>query len=299
MAYSLRRPNKKTASDYFIDILAYTSATLVMIIAAYPFIYTFSCSISDPAAVLANKVLLLPVGFSTLAYRSILESGAIWGYYYNTIWYTVVGTALSVLVTCLTAYPLARKQFFARNFFMVYITLPMFIGGGLIPFFLVVVKMGLYNSRWSMIIPSMIAVYNLIICRTFFQGTPDELIDSARIDGCSHLRTLFSIVLPLSKAIIAVLIIFYGVGQWNSWFNAILFLTSDKYQPLQVYLRRVLLQMSPEALRNIMTSSRDQAMSYFQLKYAVVFVAIGPIIMIYPFFQKYFVKGVMIGSLKG
>jgi putative aldouronate transport system permease protein len=288
----------KTAIDYFIEVLSSVKVIIAAIVTLYPFIYTFSCSISRPDAVIANEVILWPVGFSTYAYQQIFDSNIIWRYYYNTLWYTLVGTFLSVLVTCITAYPLTRKNFFARNFFMMFVTLPMFISGGLIPFFIVVVKTGLYNSRWSMVVPSLIAIWNLIICRTFFQSVPEELIESAIVDGCSHLRVLFSIVMPVSKAVIAVLVIFYGVGQWNTWFNALLFLNNSDLQPLQIFLRRILIMLSPDVLSKIMANS-TLTLSFYQLKYAVVMVVVGPIIAIYPFLQKYFVKGVMIGSLKG
>jgi putative aldouronate transport system permease protein len=289
---------RKTGSDYLVDVVAYLTVGLATVVTLYPFIYTLSCSISNPDAVVRGQVLLWPIGFSLAAYREILASPAIWLNYYNTIWYTLVGTALNVVVTCMTAYPLSRRKFFARNFFMVLFTVPMFVGGGLIPFFLVVVKTGLYNSRWAMIVPGLVTVWYLIICRTFFQEIPEELIESATIDGSSPLRTLIRIVAPTSTAIIAVLVIFYGVGHWNSWFDAILFLPNSNLHPIQVYLRRILIQMSPELMRNF-TGKGEALFSVYQIKYAIAIVVIGPIIVIYPFLQKYFVKGVMIGALKG
>lgn len=291
---------KKTTSDYFIDSIAFITVTLAMIMTLYPFIYTFSCSISNTLEVLAGHVFLWPIGFSLEAYKRVLNNSEIWLYYWNTIQYTFAGTFLSVLFTCITAYPLSRKNFFARNFFTMYCTLPMFVSGGLIPYFLVVIHTGLYNNKLAMIIPSLIAVWNLIICRTFFMAIPEELIDSATVDGCSHFRILLNIVMPCSKAVIAVLVIFYGVGQWNSWFNAILFLPNTDLHPVQIYLRRVLLQLSPDLMSTLAGKTDANAMfSFFQIKYAVAMVVIGPIILIYPFLQKYFVKGVMIGSLKG
>lgn len=291
---------RKTFSDYAMDALAHVTVTIALIATLYPFVYTLSASISDPSAVLANKVVLWPVGFSLESYRMVFESNAIWTYYGNTLWYTGVGTLLSIIATCITAYPLALKHFFARKFFMGFVTIPMFISGGLIPYFLVVVNTGLYDSRWAMIIPSLISVFNLIICRTFFQSVPTEMTESAVIDGCSYVRVLFRIIMPLSKAVLAVLVIFYGVAQWNSWFNALLFLPDDAKQPVQMYLRRLLIQVSPDVLSKLVgDSSQSRVYSIFQLKYAVVMVVIGPIILVYPFLQKYFVTGVMLGSLKG
>lgn len=297
---NLRRRHawRKTASDYLVDVVAYLTVGFATVVTLYPFIYTFSSSISNPDAVIRGKVLLWPVGFSIAAYKEIFASAEIWRDYYNTLWYTLVGTFLNVFVTCITAYPISRRRFFARNFFMVLFTVPMFIGGGLIPFFLVVVKTGLYNSRWAMIIPGLVSVWNVIITRTFFQEIPEELIESATIDGSSPMRTLLRIVVPTSTAVIAVLVIFYGVGHWNDWFGAILFLPNSNLHPIQVYLRRVLIQMSPEMMRNF-TGKGESLFSVYQVKYAIAMVVIGPIIMIYPFLQRYFVKGVMIGALKG
>jgi putative aldouronate transport system permease protein len=293
-----RRRIRKTAGDYLVGAVAHIVVILAMIITLYPFLYALSSSISEPLAVLRGNVILWPVGFSLAAYKEILGSADIWRDYYNTLWYTVVGTALNVIVTCITAYPLSRRKFFARNFFMVLFTVPMFIGGGLIPFFLVVVNTGLYNSRLAMVIPGLISVWNLIICRTFFQLLPEELIESALMDGSTPLRTLLRIVVPTSTAIVAVLVIFYGVAHWNSWFDAILFLPNSNLHPMQVYLRRVLIQMAPETMRNF-TGRGENLFSVYQIKYAIAMVVIGPIVLIYPFLQKYFVKGVMIGALKG
>jgi putative aldouronate transport system permease protein len=300
MKAAIRKYRRISRDDVLMNSLSYFICSLAFFVTLYPFIFTLSASISAPEAVTAQKVFLWPVGFSLLAYNKIFESGIIWIYYGNTIYYTVVGTILSVFVTVITAYPLTRKRFPARNFWMRFITIPMFINGGLIPFYLVVVHTGLYNSRWAMIIPGLLSVYCVIVCCTFFKTIPEEVIESAVIDGCSHYKVLFKIILPLSKAVLAVLIISYGVGYWNSWFGAMLFLRDDNMQPLQIFLRRILVQLSPETLGKLIgISNQNYLLSFFQLKYAVIMVVIGPIILIYPLLQKYFVKGVMIGSLKG
>ena len=290
---------KRTTSDYFVDIVAFITVMSAVVITLYPFIYTLSCSISDPIAMARGDVILWPVGFSLLAYKTVFHSIEIWKHYYNTIWYTVVGTTLNVLVTTIAAYPLSRKKFFAREFCMIYITIPMFFGGGLIPLFILVVNLGLYNKRMAMILPGLISVWNLIICRTFFQSIPDDLIESSIIDGCSPMRTLFQIVMPVSKAIVAVLVIYYGIAHWNSYFNALIYLPDIKLHPIQIYLRRVLIKASPEMMAKVGQQMAEKTFSVFQIKYAVTMVVIGPIIAIYPFLQKHFVKGVMIGSLKG
>jgi putative aldouronate transport system permease protein len=290
---------KKTVDDYVVDTLAYVFVIFAALITIYPFLYTLSASISDPIAVIRGEVFIWPVGLSLDAYGKIFTSAEIWVYYYNTVWYTVIGTVLNVLFTALAAYPLSRRHFFGKRFFTVYVTIPMFFSGGLIPLFILVTKIGLYNQRMAMVLPGLIAVWNLIICRTFFQSIPEELTDSAKIDGCSPIRTLFSIVMPLSKAVLAVLVIYYGIGHWNSFIDALIFLPDARLHPIQIYLRRVLIQASPELMAKLGQSMGNRPLSVFQVKYAVAMVVIGPIILIYPFLQKYFVKGVMIGSLKG
>ncbi|MDD3410935.1 MAG: carbohydrate ABC transporter permease, partial [Eubacteriales bacterium] len=196
------------------------------------------------------------------------------------------------------AYPLSRVGFFLRRPVMKLITFTMFFSGGLIPLFIVVNKAGLYNSRWAVIIPYAVNTYNLIVCRTFFEGIPDSLIESARLDGANDVRILGSIVIPLSKAILAVLVLFYAVAHWNSYFPAMLFIPKTDLQPVQVYLIRVLIQ-DTEALAEEGTAGYSRALIVEQLKYAVIIVTVLPVAILYPFLQKYFVQGVMIGAIKG
>jgi putative aldouronate transport system permease protein len=232
------------------------------------------------------------------AYKLVFENPDVWRAYYNTIWYTLVGTTINVFMTVIGAYPLSRKNLIGRNFFTFFITFTMFFSGGLIPSFLLIKNLGLYNTRWAMVLPGAVSAWYIIIARTYFQSSiPDGLIDAAKIDGCNDISILFRIVIPLSAPIIAVLALFYAVGHWNSFFNALLYLPDKNLQPIQIYLVRVLIQASPELIGQIQDEFARSAY-FIQLKYAVIIITILPIICVYPFLQKYFVKGVMIGAIK-
>jgi putative aldouronate transport system permease protein len=282
------------------DTIVYTLVTLAAIVTLYPFIYVFSMSISRPEAVAAKEVFLWPVGFSTMAYDRVFANKTIWRSFGNSVWYTVVATAGNLLFTVLAAYPLSRPRFFARKFFTAVFVFTMFFWGGLVPFFVVVAKVGLYNSRWALVVPYLVETWYLVICRTFFQTLPEELYESAKIDGASEYRILARVTLPLSKQIIAVLALFYGISNWNGWFAAVLFLSDSKLHPIQVYLRSVLISgESAESMMSWAQLGRAAMLSFLQLKYALIIVASVPIILVYPFVQRYFEKGVMLGSLKG
>ena len=289
---------KARSSDILYDIVVYIVVTFVLLVTLYPFIYVLSMSISAPQAVVKGQVFLFPVGLDFSSYSVVFADKEILRYYYNTIWYTVLGTFLNVLFTAIMAYPLSKKQFFARNFFTLVIVITMFFGGGLIPTYILIVKLGLYGSRWAIILLPLIGVWNVIICRTFFQSLPEELFENARLEGASEGKILWEIVMPLSKPIIAVLTLFYGIGRWNDFFSALIFLPDSKLHPIQIYLRRVLIQASPELMQNSELVGQG-VLTMLQIKYAVIIATILPIIMLYPFLQKYFVKGVMIGALKG
>jgi putative aldouronate transport system permease protein len=255
-------------------------------------------SISSPEHVLQQDIWFLPKGFSVGAYKLVFENPDVWRAYYNTIWYTLVGTTINVFMTVIGAYPLSRKNLIGRNFFTFFITFTMFFSGGLIPSFLLIKNLGLYNTRWAMVLPGAVSAWYIIIARTYFQSSiPDGLIDAAKIDGCNDISILFRIVIPLSAPIIAVLALFYAVGHWNSFFNALLYLPDKNLQPIQIYLVRVLIQASPELIGQIQDEFARSAY-FIQLKYAVIIITILPIICVYPFLQKYFVKGVMIGAIK-
>lgn len=282
------------------DVVIYTTLLVCVIITLYPLIFTISMSISNPLAVARNEVYLLPKGFSLKSYQMVFEDKEIWLSYYNTIWYTVTGTVINVLITIISAYPLSRRRFFLRNKLMMMVVFTMFFSGGIIPLFILVSKLHLYNTRWAMIIPFVINTWNLIICITFFQGIPESIEEAASIDGASHYMILFKIFIPLSMPIIAVLVLFYAVGIWNSYFYSMLFLPNKDLQPLQIYLRKVLILANNDSLGTAhVTGGYERSMATIQLKYSVIIVSILPILCLYPFLQRYFVKGVMIGSLKG
>jgi putative aldouronate transport system permease protein len=291
---------RKTFEDAVFGVVIAVVITFVFVATLYPFIYVFSMSISDPGAVLRNEIFLWPKGFSLTSYRKVLNDTTIWRSYYNTVWYTAVGTVLNLFFTIMAAYPLSKKAFRARGFFTVLIVFTMFFSGGLIPFFILTVKLGIYATRLAIVIPGLIGTFNMIICRTFFQSLPEELFECARIEAAGEWRIVWSIVLPLSAPIVAVLALFYGVGHWNSWFPALLYLPDAKLHPIQLYLRRVLIQASLEVMQQFETGEQGRGVqAMLQIKYAVMVVAVLPITLMYPFLQKYFVKGVMIGALKG
>ena len=289
-----------TFEDVAFAIVVYVGITVAFVVTLYPFIYVFSMSISDPGAVLRREVFLWPKGLSLGAYRTVFEDETIWRSYFNTVWYTTVGTLLNLLFTIMAAYPLSKRKFSGRKFFTFLFVFTMFFSGGLIPSFVLIVKLGLYNNRWAIVLPPLIATFNLIICRTYFQGLPEDLFESARMEGAGEWRIVWSIVLPLAKPIVAVLALFYGIGHWNSFFPALLYLPNPKLQPIQLYLRRVLIMASPETVGQFETGEMGEGlMAMLQIRYSVMIVAILPITLIYPFLQKYFVKGIMIGALKG
>lgn len=280
------------------DVLIYGIGALALIVTLIPFLHVIAMSCSNSMAVAKQEIFLLPKGIQFDAYRLVMENKMFWTTYGNTIWIVVFGTLTNMALTIALAYPLSRAGFFLRRPVMMLITFTMFFSGGLVPLFITVNGIGLYNSRWAVILPYAISTYNLIVCRTFFEGIPESLMESAKLDGATDLRILWSIVLPLSTAIIAVLILFYAVAHWNSYFPAMLFISKGNLQPVQVYLIRVLIQNS-EALAEEGSAGYSRALIVEQLKYSVIIVTILPIVVLYPFLQKYFVQGVMIGAIKG
>lgn len=262
-----------------------------------PLLHIISGSFSDPMALLKGEVGLLPKGLTLSMYQTVFKDAEIWQGYWNTIVYTVVGTAISVVLTAFGAYPLSRKDFFGRNVFMGLFAFTMFFTGGMIPTYLLVKQLHMLNTMWSLVLPSAVSTYNLIIMRTFFQTSiPGELAESASLDGCNDLGIFFRIVIPLAAPIFAVMVLFYGVAQWNSWFPALLYVSDRSLYPLQMVLREVLIQSD---ISNMAGSTGDVEVIGDGLKYATMVVATLPIMCLYPFLQKYFVKGVMIGAVKG
>jgi putative aldouronate transport system permease protein len=288
---------RKSTGEHIGEGFIYVIMWFVTAITLYPFIYVVSMSISDPVYVVQNSIWLWPKGFSLKAYAMVFENPDVWLAYYNTIFYTVVGTAINVTLTMLGAYPLARKTFFARKQIMIFIVITMFFSGGLIPMFILIQDLNIYNTRWAILLPTAVSAFLIIITRTFFQSISESLHESAKLDGAGEFTILTRIVIPLSAPIVAVLALFYAVGHWNSFFPALMYLPDVKYQPLSLYLVKVLIQNSNAMMENMFDES-EKSMYAVQLKYSLIIVAILPILFIYPFLQKYFVKGVMIGSLK-
>ena len=272
---------------------------LMALIVLYPLYFIVIASISDPDAVLAGKVILYPVQITMDGFKRILQEKSIWTGYLNTIIYTVITVVLALIVTVPAGWALSRKTLPGKKFWMIYFIIPMFFGGGLIPFYNVMSSLGLVGSMWAVILPSILSVWNLFMTKTFFESSiPDGLIEAAKIDGAGEYRVFTSLVLPLSKAILAVMALYYAIGQWNSYFNAMIFLQDETKYPLQLVLKEILI-----ASENTTGGSGETIVEQFrlanQLKYVSVIVSSVPVLCLYPFVQKYFSQGVMIGSLKG
>ena len=291
---------KESFSDYVFLAVVYFFLTCVLLIVLYPLVYIVSSSLSSPQAVSSGRVWLWPVDFSLRGYQVALSNPQIVTGYTNSLFYAFFGTLISTTLTVLLAYPLSRRSFFGRNAIMMFIVFTMLFSGGLIPTYLVVRNLGLLNTRWAMLIPQAVAVWQVIIARTFFQASiPDELVEASELDGCSDLRFLWSIVLPLSKPILAVLVLMYAVGQWNAYFDALLYLKSPELHPLQLVLRSILI-LNTTATGSMEASAMVERRQLADLlKYSLIVVASLPVLIIYPFVQRYFVKGMLIGSVKG
>lgn len=291
----------RSFGDRLFNLINYTLLTLLTLIVLYPLVFVLSASISNPEHVLRGDMWLIPKGFNLDAYAKIFQNKDILLGYSNTVLYTVIGTALNVVMTICAAYPLSRRDLAGRGLVTGLIVFTMFFGGGLIPTYLLIKNLNMLDTLWVMIIPNAVSVWNIIIMRTFFQQSiPGELQESAMIDGCTHIQILLRIVLPLSMPIIAVMVLFYAVGHWNSYFNALIYLTTKEKFPLQLILREILIQSdSGEFVKLTSESAVRMKMSVEGLKYAVLVVANLPMLMLYPFLQRYFVKGIMIGALKG
>lgn len=288
--------------DLVFGIVATALALLIILLTGYPLVYALSASFSDPLSLSNGQMWLLPKGFTLNAYKEVLKSKDVFIGYRNTIIYAVVGTFIDVAMTTMAAYPLSRPDLSGKNLLTFLITFTMFFSGGMIPSYINIQNLGLLNTMWAMVLPGAIGVTHMIIMRNYFQHSiPGELMEAAHVDGCSNLGVLFRIVLPLSKSILAVMFIFYFVGHWNAYFNALLYLDDKIKYPLQVFLRSILIQNDPGDMlggSGSQNSSQLQLM-YETLKYAIIVVSSIPVLIIYPFVQKYFTKGIMLGSLKG
>jgi len=290
---------KQSKADTLFDIFNIFILSIVLIIVLYPLIYIISASFSDPMLVLQGKVSLLPKGLTLDAYKMVFKDSKIMTGYKNTLIYTVVGTLCNLIFTIMCAYPLSRKDLAFRQQITFFISFTMFFSGGMIPSYLVIRKLGLINNFWVMILPGLISVWNMLIMKNYFQSSiPYELQEAAKIDGCSNIGILWRIVRPLSVPIIAVMVMYYGVGHWNAYFNALIYLTDEKKYPLQLILRGILVQSNTNDMTGDSTMVQQQLLAE-SIKYAVIIVSSIPVLILYPLLQKYFVKGVMVGAIKG
>ncbi len=292
----LKMRGRERAFEAFI----YLMGALVFVIAIYPLWFVVIASISDPGLVANGKVWLWPVGLNVDGYKAVLDDSRIWIGYRTTFLVTLIGTALSMGVTIPCAYALSRKDFRLRKPLMLFFIFTMYFSGGLIPTYITITQtFRLDNSFWVMVIPFCVNVYNLIVCRTFFESTiPPELLESAKLDGCSNTRFFFKIAMPLSKAIVSVMLLYYVVLRWNDYFTALIYVRSDQIKPLQIILRDILLMNQAMQGANSYASSESLRLAEL-IKYASIIVSTLPVLILYPFIQKYFEKGVMIGAVKG
>ena len=287
--------------DKIFTIFNYTILTLVLIVIAYPLIFVVSASFSDPQAVVRGDVLLLPVNPTLRGYQAVFKNGKILTGFMNSVFYLVAGTCLNLVMTMLCAYPLSRKEFKARGFISLFFVFTMYFSGGMVPTYILVNKLGLLNTRLAMIIPTAMSTYNMIICRTYIVNSiPDELYEASQMDGCTPFKYMMKVIVPLSKPILAVLTLYYGVAKWNDYFNAMLFLYKDELQPLTIVMKEILIigKVDMTQVTDASAVSKLQGMSEL-LKYSTMVVATLPVLMLYPLIQKHLVKGVMIGAVKG
>lgn len=295
----------RSRSDRLFDAVLFAFLTLAMLIVAYPLYFVIISSVSDPVQVAAGKVTFYPIGFTMDGYQRVFQERTVIRGFTNSLLYTVTGVSLNLLLTVPTAYALSRKDFFARKPVTLFYMVTMFVGGGMMPTYLVVKNTGLLDSMWALIIPGSIGVYNTIVARTFFQtNIPDELLEAAKLDGCGNTRFFLFIVLPLSSAIIAILTLYYGIGHWNSYFSALLYITDRAKWPLQLELRNILLQNVWGNTNQIFTAEQQAEKERLEalaemMKYSLIIISCIPMMAIYPFIQRHFVKGVMIGAIKG
>lgn len=291
------RINESVGDRLFMGAI-YMFLILVLMIVLYPLIYIVSASFSSASAVVSGRVWLFPVEPSLDGYRAIFNNPQIIQGFSNSLFYTVVGTFISVSITVLLAYPLSKRTFYGRNFIMVLLVFTMIFDGGLIPLYLVVKNLNMIDTIWALLLPQALAVFQVIIARTFFQSTiPEELSEASEMDGCSEIKFFWKVVLPLSKPILAVLVLMYAVMKWNMYFDALIYLKSEELFPLQIILRSILI-LNVESGGNIEEVLKLQGLKEL-MKYSLIVVSSLPVLILYPFVQKHFVKGMLIGSIKG
>ena len=297
----MKQFRQEAAGDKTFDLVVWTLVLLAVLVCVYPFLYVVSVSISNGVAVNQGKVWLFPVDLNFDAFKMVMGYSDLWVSYSNTFYYTVVGTILNILMTCLAAYPLSRRRFFLRKKLNFFLAFTMYFSGGLIPTYIVVTSLGLYNSRWSMILPVLVSVFNVMICRSAFEAIPEELFEEASLEGANDFICLGKIAIPLSKPTLAVLTLYYAVARYNDFFNAMLYLGKKELQPLQLFLRKILLLSSSEIMQTAggSTAIAAAAQSTLQVRYVCIVLAVIPIMLICPFVQKHLVQGAMLGAVKG
>ena len=292
----MRKMTKGEKAFQVFDVLL---MTVLIIITLYPVMYVLFVSFSEPMAYMknTNSFLLGPVGFSLKSYQFVFKYGTIWTGYLNTIFIVVIGTAINMVLTIAAAYVLSRRQLGARKFLTIAIMFTRYFSGGMIPSFLIVRSLGFMNSLWALILPVAVNTFNLVIMRTAFDGVPESMEESAKLDGANQLTILVRIMVPLVVPTIAVLVLYYGVYHWNSWFNALLYIHKREKYPLQLILRELIIENS--SANDVGLSGDDDAFLSETIKYSTIVISTVPILLLYPFLQKYFVKGVMVGAVKG
>lgn len=291
---------RRQPKDVAFDVVLYLICAILLILILYPLWFIVIASFSDPSAAAGGHVWFVPVGFTLDGYEELLNQPNVWVGYRNTILYTVTGTLFGLAVNIPAAYALSRKDLWGRKALMGLFVFTMFFSGGLIPIFLTVQELGLYNSFWVMVVPFAVSAYNVIVARTFFETSlPPDLWDAAQIDGCGNLRFFFTIALPLSKAVVSVIALWTAVGQWNSYFNALIYIRDENLYPLALIMRNILVTQQIQSALGTGEAALIALRKANLMRYAMIIVATVPIMCVYPFVQKYFDQGVMIGAVKG
>ena len=299
------KPVKRCREDVIFDTVIFIILTLILFVVAYPLYWVIISSFSDPTAVSAGKVLLRPIGFTLKGYAEVFKNSQVMRGFFNSIVITFVGVCVNLAVTLPTAYALSRDNFSGKKPITIFYMITMFFGGGMIPTYLVVKNMQLLNTIWALVLPGCLSVYNMIVARTFFKSNiSEELYEAGEIDGCTQSRFFFQIALPLSKAIIAIMVLYYGVGHWNSYISALLYNSDQDKYPLQLVLRNILITNQTALSQTATTAAARAALQEQQqlidvMKYSLIIISSVPVLIMYPLVQKHFVKGVMIGSVKG
>ncbi len=296
---------KRTRQDVVYDTIIFIILTFILLIVAYPLYFVIISSFSDPVAVAGGKVVFYPIGFTLDGYKEVFKTKTVVRGFANSLLYSAVGVGVNLAVTLPTAYAMSRKDFLLRKPITIFYMVTMFIGGGMMPTYLVIRDTGLLNTMWALILPGALGVYNMIVARTFFTtNIPQELMEAAKLDGCGNTRFFIYVVIPLSGAITAILFLYYGVGHWNSYFSALLYINDRTKWPLQLELRNILLLNSVNNTSKTLTEAELREKERLEalkemMKYSLIIISSVPVLVIYPFVQRHFVKGVMIGSVKG